>query len=50
MRPAHEAMGALGRAYMHVTMHRTADPAYVTKVVEILRRAAKELDEVVAPK
>jgi DNA-binding PadR family transcriptional regulator len=50
MRPAHEAMGALGRAYMHVTMHRTADPAYVTKVVEILRRAAKELDEVAAPK
>jgi DNA-binding PadR family transcriptional regulator len=50
MRPAHEAMGALGRAYMHVTMHRTADPAYVTKVVEILKRAATELDGLVAPK
>ncbi len=50
MRPAHEAMGALGRAYVHVTMHRTADPAYVTKVVEILRRAATELDGLVAPK
>jgi DNA-binding PadR family transcriptional regulator len=50
MRPAHEAMGALGRAYMHVTMHRTADPAYVTKVVEILKRAATELDGLVAAK
>jgi DNA-binding PadR family transcriptional regulator len=50
MRPAHEAMGAVGRAYMHVTMHRTADPAYVTNVVDILKRAAAELDALVAPK
>ncbi len=50
MRTAHEAMGGLGRAYMHVTMHRTADPAYVTKVVEILKRATAELEELVAAK
>ena len=50
MRSAHEAMGALGRTYMHVTMHRTADPAYVTKVVEILKRASAELEALVAAK
>jgi DNA-binding PadR family transcriptional regulator len=50
MRPAHEAMGALGRSYMHVTMHRTADPEYVKKVVEILRRASGELEALVAAK
>ncbi len=50
MRPAHEAMAALGRSYMHVTMHRTADAAYTTKVVEILRKAASELDSLVTPK
>jgi DNA-binding PadR family transcriptional regulator len=50
MRPAHEAMGALGRTYMHVTMHRTADPEYVKKVVEILRRAAGELEAMVSAK
>jgi DNA-binding PadR family transcriptional regulator len=50
MRPAHEAMGALGRTYMHVTMHRTADPAYVTKVVEILKRASADLEALVTAK
>lgn len=50
MRTAHEAMGALGRTYMHATLHRTADPAYVTKVVEILKRASAELDALVAAK
>ena len=50
MRAAHEAMGSLGRTYMHVTMHRTADPAYVTKVVEILKRASADLEALVAAK
>ncbi len=50
MRPAHEAMAALGRSYMHITMHRTADPAYTQKVVEILRRAASELEALLAAK
>jgi DNA-binding PadR family transcriptional regulator len=50
MRPAHEAMAALGRTYMHITMHRTTDPAYVTNVVEILKRAAGELEALVSVK
>jgi DNA-binding PadR family transcriptional regulator len=50
MRPAHEAMGALGRTYMHATMHRTADPAYVTRMVEILKRASAELETLLAAK
>jgi DNA-binding PadR family transcriptional regulator len=50
MRPAHEAMGALGRTYMHITMHRTADPAYVTKVVEILKRASADLEALTSVK
>ena len=50
MRPAHEAMAALGRTYMHITMHRTADPEYTKKVVEILRKAAADLEELVTLK
>jgi DNA-binding PadR family transcriptional regulator len=50
MRPAHEAMAALGRTYMHVTMHRTADPAYTAKVVEVLKRASADLEALVAAK
>jgi DNA-binding PadR family transcriptional regulator len=50
MRPAHEAMAALGRTYMHITMHRTADPAYVKNVVEILKRAAADLEALVTAK
>ena len=50
MRPAHEAMASLGRTYMHITMHRTADPEYTKKVVEILRRASSELEALVAVK
>ena len=50
MRPAHEAMAGLGRTYMHITMHRTADPGYVTKVVEILKRATADLEALVAAK
>ena len=50
MRPAHEAMASFGKAYMHVTMHRTADPEYVKKVVDIIRRATTELEGMVAAK
>jgi len=50
MRPAHEAMASFGKAYMHVTMHRTADPEYVTKVVDIVQRATKELESLVSAK
>jgi DNA-binding PadR family transcriptional regulator len=50
MRPAHEAMASLGRTYMHVTMHRTADPEYTAKVVEILKRAASELEALLVTK
>jgi hypothetical protein len=35
---------------MHVTMHRTADPGYVTKVVEILKRATADLEALVSAK
>ncbi len=50
MRPAHEAMAGLGRAYVHATMHRSADSAYVTKLVEIIKHATQEIDAVVSPK
>jgi DNA-binding PadR family transcriptional regulator len=50
MRPAHEAMAALARTYTHITLHRTADPEYVKKVVEILRRASGELEALLAPR
>ena len=50
MRPAHEAMAALGKAYMHVTLHRTADPEYVRMVTEIVQRAATDLEALVAKK
>ncbi|HXD22914.1 MAG TPA: PadR family transcriptional regulator [Gemmatimonadaceae bacterium] len=50
MRAAHEAMGALGRTYVHATMHRTADPAYVSRVVEILRKAAADIEELMTAK
>jgi DNA-binding PadR family transcriptional regulator len=48
MRPAHEAMAAFGKSYMHVTMHRTADPEYVKKVVDVIQRATKELEDLVS--
>jgi len=50
MRPAHEAMAGLGRTYVNATLHRTADPEYVKKVVEILHRAASELEGLVTAK
>jgi DNA-binding PadR family transcriptional regulator len=50
MRPAHEAMAGLGRAYFNATMHRTAEPEYVQKVREILKRATAELEGLVTSK
>jgi DNA-binding PadR family transcriptional regulator len=50
MRPAHEAMAGLGKAYVGATMHRSADAEYVTKLVEIIRRATQEIQAVVSPK
>lgn len=50
MRPAHEAMGGLGRAYFNATMHRTADPEYVQKVREILKKATTDLESLVTAK
>ena len=50
MRPAHEAMAGLGRTYFNATLHRTADPAYVKKIVEILKRATSELEGMVGAK
>lgn len=44
VRPAHEAMGELGRAYWKATMRQPATPETITKAAEILRRAAAELD------
>ena len=48
MRPAHEAMATLGRSYVHLPMHRTADSPLVDEAVAILRRAASDLDALVA--
>lgn len=50
MRPAHEAMGGLGRAYLNATLHRTAEADYVGKVVGILKRATAELEGLVGAK
>lgn len=44
VRPAHEAMGELGRAYWRATMRQRATPETITKAAEILRRAAAELE------
>ena len=44
VRPAHEAMADVGRAYWRATMRQRATPETITKVTEILRRAAAELD------
>jgi DNA-binding PadR family transcriptional regulator len=50
MRPAHEAMAALGKSYLHLTMHRAPDTALVDGAVAILRKAAADLDELVSRK
>ena len=47
VRPAHEAMGALGRAYWRATMRQQASPEAIAKAAEILRRAAAELEGLV---
>jgi DNA-binding PadR family transcriptional regulator len=44
VRPAHEAMADLGRAYWRATMRSPATPERITKVGEVLRRAAAELE------
>lgn len=44
VRPAHEAMGELGRAYWKATIRRPATPETITKVAEILRKAAADLE------
>ena len=48
MRPAHDAMAALGRSYVQMTMHRNANATLVDAAVAILRRAASDLDALVA--
>lgn len=47
VRPAHEAMGTLGRSYWRATMRQPATPETITKAAEILKRAAAELDALV---
>lgn len=44
VRPAHEAMGAVGRAYWRAAVARRPSPEVIAKVTEILRRAAADLD------
>lgn len=50
MRPAHEAMAALGRAYWRATMRHPASAETVAKAAEVLRRAASELEALVTAK
>lgn len=47
IRPAHEAMGALGRAYWRATMRQPASAETVARVVDILKRAAGEMEALV---
>lgn len=44
IRPAHEAMAGLGRAYWRATMRKPATTETVTKAAEILRKAAADLE------
>ena len=44
VRPAHEAMADLGRAYWRATMRTPATPERIAKIGEVLRRAAAELE------
>jgi len=50
VRPAHEAMAALGRAYWHATMRHPASEETVARAVEILKQAASELEALVPKK
>lgn len=43
---AHEAMGALGRAYARIVMGGPRSKEQVERIVEVLRKAAAELDAV----
>lgn len=45
IRPAHEAMGSLGRAYWRATMRQPASGETISKVIDILKRAAGEIEE-----
>ncbi len=45
VRPAHEAMGALGREYARLVWRRSPDAELAGKVAEVLHRAARELAE-----
>jgi DNA-binding PadR family transcriptional regulator len=47
VRPAHEAMGSLGRAYWRATLRQQASPETITKVTEILRKAAADIEALV---
>ena len=44
VRPAHEAMGAVGRAYWRAAVARRGSPETIAKVTEILRRTASDLE------
>lgn len=46
VRPAHEAMAGLGRSYWKAMIRRPPTTEAVTKVAEILRKAAAEIDAV----
>lgn len=50
VRPAHEAMARLGRAYWRATMRHPAPPETITKAADILTRAAGELEELAGRK
>jgi len=45
VRPAHEAMGALGREYARLIWRKNPDSDLAAKVAEVLQRAARELSE-----
>lgn len=49
VRPAHEAMGELGRAYWKATMRGPATPQVIAKVTEVLRRAAADVTVLAGP-
>jgi DNA-binding PadR family transcriptional regulator len=44
VRPVHEAMGTVGRAYWRAAVARRSSPETIAKVTEILRRAASEIE------
>ncbi|MCC7195777.1 MAG: PadR family transcriptional regulator [Gemmatimonadaceae bacterium] len=45
VRPAHEAMARLGRAYWRVTMRHPATAETIASAARIVQRAAEELEE-----